>query len=731
MTGGSLARRGLAALGALVAAILLAGVGPGAASGRLAGTAAAATNTCGATGVRSGSTSLVCTYTTVGSDTFTVPAGVTSVAVAAVGAAGGHYFVDGDAAHPDPTGAITGRSGGAGGAASATLTVTPGDVVQVDVAGRGANGTPASRSGGMQNGPKGGQGGLGGFGGSDGGVAGGPGDASGGAGGTASFNGGDGSGGGGSSDVRLAVGGCAPLACGLADRVLVAGGGGGAGGIGGQGNAIGAFGGDGGADNSSCPLTLAGDGKAVNSNPGYGCGGFPDGGNPAASAFAATASAGGAPGLNPGRNTPGANQNDPRYGGDGSGGTVGAGGPGGAGNKVCNDPSLGGQCTPSASASGGGAGGGGGGGLYGGGGASGGGGLFGGGGGAGGGGGGGSSFAAAAATDVALTPDANCDPTTKAACSPTVNGGNGQVTVTWTPAAPASPALSTTAPPAAVVGAQSAATATLSGGSQPSGTITFALYGPGDATCQTPIATSTATVTGDGAYQAGGVALTGVGTYRWVAAYGGDPGNAPVAAVCAGAAQVVVSAGAPTVTPGPPGPTPTTPPAARPGGGASTTTHHAVSAGRAPTGGPGSAGARGHGGQSGSAATPTAARSPGPAATPTSASTSPGATGAPAGTPSAGAGAVPNASGARRIARARLATLTGVVIQAPDGAAPGGGLPPASPLATLRLAPDTSAEVSGEPVGWLGAGLLLALLICGVLLELDLPILRRTEARTP
>jgi hypothetical protein len=43
--------------------------------------------------------------------------------------------------------------------------------LQVDVAGRGDDGTAASRSGGMQNGPSGGHGALGGFGGSDGGVA--------------------------------------------------------------------------------------------------------------------------------------------------------------------------------------------------------------------------------------------------------------------------------------------------------------------------------------------------------------------------------------------------------------------------------------------------------------------------------------------------------------------------------------------------------------------------------
>jgi hypothetical protein len=189
---------------------------------------------CGTTGVLTGTT---CTYTTIGSDTFTVPVGAATLSITAVGAQGGHYFIAGDANHGgSPAGDITGRPGGNGGQAAGTLSgVTAGQALQVDVAGRGVNGTAASRSGGMMNGPSGGQGALGGFGGSNGGVSGGPGDARGANGGTALGNGGNGSGGGGSSDVRFAADGCAALTCGLSDRVLVGGGGGGGGGIGGPG----------------------------------------------------------------------------------------------------------------------------------------------------------------------------------------------------------------------------------------------------------------------------------------------------------------------------------------------------------------------------------------------------------------------------------------------------------------------------------------------------------------
>jgi hypothetical protein len=127
--------------------------------------------------------------------------------------------------------------------------------------------------------------------------------------------------------------------------------------------------------------------------------------------------------------------NDPRLGGDGDNGSFGLGGVGGTGNLPCNGPHTPPCQDPTATTSGGGAGGGGGGGFFGGGGASGGGGTFGGGGGAGGGGGGASSYATPAAISQMLTGGVNAD---------TINAGNGQVTITWNPAPPAS---ATTPPP--------------------------------------------------------------------------------------------------------------------------------------------------------------------------------------------------------------------------------------------------------------------------------------------
>lgn len=69
-------------------------------------------------------------------------------------------------------------------------------------------------------------------------------------------------------------------------------------------------------------------------------------------------------------------------------------------------------------------------------------------------------------------------------------------------------------------------TATLAGGFNPTGTITFDLHGPGDTFCSAPpIFTSTVPVSGNGAYQSGSFSPTVVGTYRWRATYSGDANN--------------------------------------------------------------------------------------------------------------------------------------------------------------------------------------------------------------
>jgi len=76
-------------------------------------------------------------------------------------------------------------------------------------------------------------------------------------------------------------------------------------------------------------------------------------------------------------------------------------------------------------------------------------------------------------------------------------------------------------------------TATLSGGTAPTGTITFQLFGPNDATCSgAAVFTSTVSVSGNGSYASANFAPVTSGTYRWIAAYSGDATNAASTTAC-------------------------------------------------------------------------------------------------------------------------------------------------------------------------------------------------------
>ncbi|MCT4357076.1 Ig-like domain-containing protein [Streptomyces sp. Je 1-79] len=153
--------------------------------------APAAAPVCGAAGAPATGSGAGCAWTAPGTDTFTVPAGVSSVTVDLYGAEGGSA-----AGYVTPNPVATGASGGLGGHTRATLAVTPGQLLRLTV---GAAGIPGSSRRGEYARP-------GGYGhGSGGGGA----------------HGGGGSGGG-ASDLRTG-------AFGPAERILVAGGGGGAG----------------------------------------------------------------------------------------------------------------------------------------------------------------------------------------------------------------------------------------------------------------------------------------------------------------------------------------------------------------------------------------------------------------------------------------------------------------------------------------------------------------------
>ncbi|WP_394303990.1 choice-of-anchor P family protein [Sphaerimonospora cavernae] len=104
----------------------------------------------------------------------------------------------------------------------------------------------------------------------------------------------------------------------------------------------------------------------------------------------------------------------------------------------------------------------------------------------------------------------------------------------------ATPSIVTTPSGPVPAGGDVSDTATLSGGSHPTGTVTFKLYGPGDTDCATPIATRTGTVSGSGAAESGKVTIGAAGTYRWAATYSGDAGNNSVTSPCS-AEQVTVT----------------------------------------------------------------------------------------------------------------------------------------------------------------------------------------------
>ncbi|MFE2407515.1 Ig-like domain-containing protein [Kitasatospora sp. NPDC059408] len=258
------------ATGLLAAALVPAAASPA--------SAAPAGSPCGTGGVLTTATP-ACTYTAAGTDSFTVPNGVSAVTVDLFGAEGGSA-----AGYVLPNPANTGAPGGLGGESRATLAVVPGQTLQITL---GAAGVPGSSRHGEFARP-------GGYGhGTGGGGA----------------HGGGGSGGGG-SDVRTG-------AFGADDRVLVAGGGGGAG--------------------NGGPLLHGGNGGGPAGEPG-GQGGGPDGSGVAGGGGSRTAPGTGSPNSAlGGPGTPGGDYDmwtglyNPGSGGSGGNGARGGNGGGGGG----------------------------------------------------------------------------------------------------------------------------------------------------------------------------------------------------------------------------------------------------------------------------------------------------------------------------------------------------------------------------------------------------------------
>ncbi len=112
----------------------------------------------------------------------------------------------------------------------------------------------------------------------------------------------------------------------------------------------------------------------------------------------------------------------------------------------------------------------------------------------------------------------------------------------------AATALTTQASPSTLAaGGTVSDTAVLTGGLSPTGTLTFTLFGPDDATCSTEGAPArNVTVSGNGSYSSPAFTVTAAGTYSFVAQYRGDKNNQPASTACGDAPEVV------TVTPAAP-----------------------------------------------------------------------------------------------------------------------------------------------------------------------------------
>jgi len=128
------------------------------------------------------------------------------------------------------------------------------------------------------------------------------------------------------------------------------------------------------------------------------------------------------------------------------------------------------------------------------------------------------------------------------AYSSSVNGSTGTAFGTQTVTIDkATPAIVTTPSGGATVGGTISDSAVMSGGVNPTGTLTFDVYGPNTACTGTPAFSSTTTVSGNGTYASSTFTPTAAGIYEFVVAYTGDAENAGGTTVC-GTELVTVTA---------------------------------------------------------------------------------------------------------------------------------------------------------------------------------------------
>ena len=112
-----------------------------------------------------------------------------------------------------------------------------------------------------------------------------------------------------------------------------------------------------------------------------------------------------------------------------------------------------------------------------------------------------------------------------------------------------SPTITTSATTPATTPGPISDTATLAGGFAPTGTITFSLFGVGDATCAGTPLQSVKDVNANGAYTSDPFPAAVPGTYRWIASYSGNGDNNPATTACNDSGEISeVSKTTPTIT---------------------------------------------------------------------------------------------------------------------------------------------------------------------------------------
>ena len=112
----------------------------------------------------------------------------------------------------------------------------------------------------------------------------------------------------------------------------------------------------------------------------------------------------------------------------------------------------------------------------------------------------------------------------------------------------AAPTIVTRASPGVTLGGSISDTATMSGGFNPTGTVTFNLYGPDNSTCTGGVVFSSTVPLVNGTAASGSFIPNLPGTYRWVAFYSGDANNQLAEGLCDDPNETVIVSPAPATT---------------------------------------------------------------------------------------------------------------------------------------------------------------------------------------